>query len=180
MLNLTLISSGRWMHYSIEGGSPGLQSLLLHILSWIIKSSQGGLRYGPQYVSNTHTNWKHMASCKHRPGNVWFCPLFDPSILFHTPSGAAGQLCFCCENNAWFIHEQHVTKYENMFDDIAAGKYFIVWVLCIKVFMCLSFPHPLWSRLQQQDKGKVYFVKRPERGKIKEIKKAGKILKKEA
>lgn len=61
-----------------KGESPGLPSPLMHILSKIIASSPGGLKYGSQLVSNSHPNWKHMVSRKHKAGNVLFGPVFDP------------------------------------------------------------------------------------------------------
>lgn len=79
---LTLRTSVRWLHYWMEGESPGLRSPLMHILFKMITSSPGGLKYGSWFVSSAQPNWKHMGSCKHKAGNVWLGPLFDPYSIW--------------------------------------------------------------------------------------------------
>lgn len=58
-LELPLMNSVRCLHYCTEGESHGRRSPPLHILSRIITSSQGGLRYGSHHVSKKLT------------GNIW-------------------------------------------------------------------------------------------------------------
>lgn len=118
------MTSVRWMHYCMEGESPGLQSPLLHILSRIIKSSQGGPRYGSQHVSDTHTNWKHMASCKHRAGNVFVLCLIHP-FMFHTILGAA-EVVFLLLCDIRKIHDSFINiTWPNV-------KYRNVWSYCYR------------------------------------------------
>lgn len=102
-----------------RGDSPGLRSPLMHILSKIIASSPGGLKYGSQLVSNSHPNWKHMVSCKHKAGNVLFGPVFEPYSIYYrgdaylSLNNEVEQLemlffCFVFYNNTkqtGFIHE---------------------------------------------------------------------------
>lgn len=96
----------------MEGGSPGPRSSLLHILSWIITSSQGGLRYG-SYVSNTQTNWKHMGSCKHRAERSGFCySCLIHTFMIHTVSRAAG----LWRKYSRSIHTEMISRYKSLRD----------------------------------------------------------------
>jgi len=69
----TLITLLRWLHYCTGEEPPGRHPVLGNY------SITGWSQIRSPYVTQTHSNWKHMANCKHRTGYGWFCP----SIKYH-------------------------------------------------------------------------------------------------
>lgn len=105
-LEHTLITPVRWLHYSTEGESPGLRSPLLHILSWAITSSQGGLNTALS-MSATITQTENIWQAINTAENTCFCPLFDPFI--HVPYSIWSRrgIVFLLPHNMETIYKKH-------------------------------------------------------------------------
>lgn len=153
-LEHTLITPVRWLHYSTEGESPGLRSPLLHILSWAITSSQGGLNTALS-MSATITQTENIWQAINTAENTCFCPLFDPFI--HVPEEG---LCFCC-HTTWrryikntedlgIVYERSVHMGEWKISHVWSSCHWLIFILHTGAAVYVSSLPQFWSESQKQ------------------------------